>query len=247
MKTQHLTIENNGIKIPAILWGEPKERLLLAVHGMQASKDDPVVALAAQCAESKGLCALSFDLPEHGERFDSAAEYPCKPWNGINDLLAVYRYAKTIASEISIFACSLGAYFTMLTLPELEVQQLLFLSPVVSMEHLIEGMMLSAGVSLQQLEREKIIPVPNAPELDWDYTCFVKAHPIKYDIRLPVAILYGENDLLCARADEEDFAKWYDADLTVLPAGEHWFHTPEQLSALSDWLNISMSPVDAKH
>lgn len=26
------------------------------------------------------------------------------------------------------------------------------------------------------------------------------------------------------------------ADLTVMPGGEHWFHTPEQMQFLDDWM-----------
>ena len=64
MKQQVLNISG----IPAILWGPPSERVLIAVHGDQASKSDPCIALLAEVAVERGLRVLSFDLPEHGER-----------------------------------------------------------------------------------------------------------------------------------------------------------------------------------
>jgi predicted alpha/beta-hydrolase family hydrolase len=56
--------------IPAILWGnsKPRGKLFIAVHGDMASKEDPVIAIIAEEAASKGYALLSFDLPEHGER-----------------------------------------------------------------------------------------------------------------------------------------------------------------------------------
>jgi hypothetical protein len=32
------------------------------------------------------------------------------------------------------------------------------------------------------------------------------------------------------------FAKQHHADLTVMPGGEHWFHTEEQMQFLNHWI-----------
>jgi len=64
MKKAHFTIES----IPAILWGEPSEKLFIAVHGNMSSKDDEGIVIFAEEAINKGYQALSFDLPEHGDR-----------------------------------------------------------------------------------------------------------------------------------------------------------------------------------
>ena len=32
------------------------------------------------------------------------------------------------------------------------------------------------------------------------------------------------------------FAEEHRAGLTVMPGGEHWFHTPEQMQFLDDWM-----------
>lgn len=239
MKRTDITIKCGGVSIPAVLWGERSDRLLICVHGMMASKEDPVILAAAEEAERRGMCALSFDLPRHGERGgDTSRE--CTAWNGREELLAVYGYAKSLASDIRIFACSLGAYMTMLALPDMEVSGLLLLSPVTSMVHMIEGMMAAAGVTVERLEAEGVIPVPGGQDLSIEYYRYAKEHPIKYDKRIPMAILRGENDLLCAFEDVKDFAEWYGAELKVFPGGEHWFHTSEQMAALSAWLSAHM-------
>ena len=51
----------NGI--PAVLWGEPSDRVIVAVHGNMSHKTDVVIRLLAQCAAAKECQVLSFDLP----------------------------------------------------------------------------------------------------------------------------------------------------------------------------------------
>lgn len=244
MKTKGLLIDNNGVEIPALLWGEPSGRLLLCVHGIAASKEDPTIALAASIAAQRGVCALSFDLPEHGERAGQT-DYPCVPWNGVSDLMAVYRYARSMADEVSLFACSLGAYLTLLALPELETNAVYLLSPVVRMDKLIEGMMYSAGVTKERLEREGHIAVPDGPALDWRYYTYALEQPVKHRLGVPMAILRGEHDTLCAREDVGELAEWYGATLTEMPEGEHWFHTPPQMEVLEAWLRECLPTFDA--
>lgn len=64
--------------------------------------------------------------------------------------------------------------------------------------------------------------------------CYVRAHPISWNV--PTQILYGEHDNLTSMETVSAFAKRYHAKLTVMPGGEHWFHTAEQMRFLDDWL-----------
>ena len=54
--------------------------------------------------------------------------------------------------------------------------------------------------------------------------------------------VYGGNDgnrynnELTALKTMEDFARAQGAGLTVMPGGEHWFHTPEQMRFLDNWI-----------
>ena len=64
------------------LWGEPSDRLFIAVHGNMSSKDDDAIVIFAEEATDKGYQVLSFDLPEHGEHFfhtDEQLHY-CREW-----------------------------------------------------------------------------------------------------------------------------------------------------------------------
>ena len=70
--------------------------------------------------------------------------------------------------------------------------------------------------------------------LDEEHLRYVRQHPI--DWRVPTHILYGENDNLTSLATISDFAHRTGATLDVMPGGEHWFHTPEQMAFLDGWI-----------
>ena len=229
MKTQPTSIGS----IPAMLWGEPSDTLILAVHGNLSSKTDVPIALLAEQAGALGFQVLSFDLPEHGERKVSPER--CNPQTCSRDFAAVLAYAKANYEKISLFACSMGAYFSLLTYTDEAFRQCLFLSPVVNMLHIIQNMMRWAQVSEEKLEQEQEIATPFGPTLYWDYYQTVKANPISR-WNHPTSILYGGKDELCAREDVSTFAEQFSCNLEVVEGAAHYFHTEEELCAYRDWL-----------
>ena len=104
MKTEHFRLGD----IPCILWGEPKEKIYIHVHGKQSRKE--YAEQFAAIAESKGYQTISFDLPEHGERTDKER---CDVRSGKKDLTVVADYAFGRWKELSLYACSIGAYFSL--------------------------------------------------------------------------------------------------------------------------------------
>ncbi len=44
MRKERITIDN----IPAILWGEPKRTVFIAVHGNMSDKEDTVIEMLAE-------------------------------------------------------------------------------------------------------------------------------------------------------------------------------------------------------
>ena len=164
-----MTVENSLIKIdgiPSILWGPASDQLLITVHGNQSNKADTVIHIAAEIAVQKGYQVLSFDLPEHGDRKEE--KRLCNAQNCVEDLAIIMKYARTLSSNISIFGCSIGAYFCMLAYEDEPIQKALFLSPVVDMARLIRNMMVWFHVSEEQLEKEQEISTP-INKLYWDY------------------------------------------------------------------------------
>ena len=119
------------------------------------------------------------------------------------------------------------------------VDRALFISPVVDMEHLIADMMERANVTEEELRARKEIPVGFGETLSWDWLCDVRRHPIRWTV--PTRILYGARDFLTSPETMSAFASQIGAQLTVMPCGEHWFHTPEQMAFLDEWIRESVS------
>jgi hypothetical protein len=229
MTNQKLTIDG----IPAIIWGENSPKVFIAVHGNMSNKSDDVIVILAEKLTQLGYQVLSFDLPEHGERKNDPT--PCKVQNCVKDLSAMMEYAKTKWDNISLFACSMGAYFSLLAYKDVDLKQCLFLSPVVDMERIINNTMSWFSISEAQLQTEKEVATPIGQVLYWDYYCYVKEHPVNIWNK-PTAILYGSTDDLCEFDRVSNFTQQFNCDLTVMEHGEHYFHTEEQLAFLKRWI-----------
>lgn len=223
----------NISNIPTVLWGEKSEKLFIAVHGNMSNKEDTVIKILAKEAIQKGYQVLSFDLPEHGDR--KGDSMPCKVQFCINDLSTIMSYAKKYWSEVSVFACSMGAYFSLLAYKNNMIRKALFLSPVVNMEKIIENMMMWFNITPECLQKEMTIETPIGQKLYWDYYCYVKQHPIN-TWSIDTNILYGAKDELCEFETINDFVKKYCCGLEVMDTGEHYFHTEEQLNVFQHWL-----------
>lgn len=233
MQAKELKINN----IPAVIWGDSSECVIIAVHGNMSNKTDVPIQMLAQHALVKGVQVLSFDLPEHGDRQNEAT--PCKVQNCIQDLKKIISYAKENWKHINLFANSIGAYFSLLAYKDEPIEQAWFLSPVVDMQLIISNMMMWFNVSEEQLQREQIIHTPIGQKLYWDYYCYVKEHPIvKWSP--PTTILYGSKDDMCDRDTINEFVEHFKCELTVVQGAEHYFHTTEQLDALKEWLRMTM-------
>ncbi len=226
-----LTTTINIDGIPGLLWGAPADKLIIAIHGMLGSKED-FVLLAAETV-SKGYQVLSFDLPEHGERKNEA--YACTPHNAIKDLTSVMNYAQTLSGCISLYACSLGAYFSLLAYQDTALEQCLFQSPVVDMLRLIGNMMKAANISEKQLKTEKVIANRYGPKFEWEYYSYVKAHPIE-KWRIPTSILMGAEDEVSEVDTVKAFASRFNASLKLLEGSKHYLHGEKESQEMKEWM-----------
>ena len=126
----------------------------------------------------------------------------------------------------------------MLQIPEFSVIWAFFISPVVNMEKLILDMMSWANVTEDQLRARRKIETAFGETLSWEYLCYVRQHPVHWTV--PTHILYGDKDNLTTLETVSAFAKQTGATLTVMKDGEHWFHTPEQMGFLDEWIKAHM-------
>ena len=224
--------------IPVVLYGSASDKLFLYVHGKHSRKEE--AEYFAPIAERCGYQTLSFDLPEHGER--AKESYPCSVQNGVRDLNEIYSFIKDKYSSISLYACSLGAYFSLVAFQEVKFDRCLFLSPILDMERLIRNMMKWSDISEDELKKIGEYQTSFGETLSWDYYENVQNNPVKR-WNGPTFILYGENDNLTEREVLDSFARNHNCDVTIMPNGEHYFHTQEQLDFLDDWLQRVISDV----
>lgn len=223
---QSITIEG----IPAILWGKPSQEIYIHVHGKQSRKE--YAEGFAEIAEEKGCHTISFDLPEHGERTDKA--YRCDVWNGVKDLNIIADYVFSRWNKASLYACSLGAYFSLCAYAHRPFEKCLFQSPIVDMEWLVRHMMLWSGVSETELfEKGEIMT--DIDLLRWDYYQYIMTHPIT-EWTVPTRILYGAKDNLQPKASMLAFAEKFGARLTVSEQSEHPFMADGDREIADKWL-----------
>lgn len=228
MLKQKISIQS----IPAILWGEPSDRVYIFVHGKMSRKEE--AEGFAQIADSKGYQVISFDLPEHGER--KAEDTRCTVQNAIHDLSSVGDFVLNKWKNVSLFGNSVGAYFSLVAYREFKFEKCLFLSPILDMQDLIRRMLKWFDVTEDLLRARQEIPTPMGETLSWPYYAFVRENPIvKWSV--PTYILYGTNDDLTPRKIVDAFVARFDCHLDVLENGEHYFHTREQMAVVDRWLN----------
>lgn len=156
------------------------------------------------------------------------------PWRAAEEFCEFFAPIFEKYSSVAIVANSVGAFFAMSALRDFPLEKAFFISPVADMEKLITDMMAWTGVSEEELRQKGEIDTDFGETLSWQYLCYVREHPI--DWKIPTHILYGAKDNLTSFDTISRFAEKTGASLTVMPGGEHWFHTEEQMDFLDKWL-----------
>lgn len=194
------------------------KKALLYIHGKGGSADE------AEYYKTLFTDCEVIGLDYHGKT----------PWDTKVEFLTIYDRLVRLYDSISIMANSIGAYFAMNAWANVKIEHAFFISPIVSMEKLIIGMLKQSGITECELADKGEIKTPRGDVLSWKYFCHVRENPIVW--RVPTDILYGENDNLTSMDTISLFAEDTGATLTVMKNGEHWFHTDEQMKFLNNWL-----------
>lgn len=156
------------------------------------------------------------------------------PWEAREEFPQFFTAQRKNCDTLTLVANSIGAFFCMSSLAEIQIDKAYFISPVVNMEKLICNMMMWANVTEQELAEKMEIATEFGETLSWNYLKYVREHPVSWQV--PTRILYGEQDNLTSLETISAFAEEVDAELTVMPGGEHWFHTEEQMRFLDAWI-----------
>ena len=135
-----------------------------------------------------------------------------KPWEVLPLLNEVRDYLYENWKSVSVRANSIGSWFTLLAFQSKKVEQALLVSPILDMKKFIELM--------PQREDDYYEWVVNNPITGWD---------------VPTYILRPEVDMIVSEEIDRDFISQHQWQITIMPGGEHRFHTPEQLAFLKAW------------
>jgi len=233
MKNEFLHI--NGI--PAVLYGEPSDKILLYLHGKYGRKEEALTL--APLMQDAGWQILAVDLPEHGERAGDpndrnagGTQKKCFPWVVIPEFQSVVRWLRERYSRIIFCAVSMSAWFLMRSFRSERFERCLFISPIVDMRLLIEDKMAKAGITASDLGWKQSLPDADGEMIVWDFYAYAAYQPISC-WNTPTEILYAGNDALQPTEIMEKFAERFGCGLTVID-GEHYI--PLDSPVLREWL-----------
>ena len=167
--------------------------------------------------------------------FDYKSE---NPWDARSEFSDYFDSITSEYNKTILIANSIGAYFSLISLADKKIEKAMLISPIVDMERLILDMMTWANVSEEELSIKKEIETPFGETLSWEYLSYVRKNPIHWNI--PTGILYAEKDNMTSISTITDFFKKINANITVMPGGEHWFHTKEQMDFLDNWIKSNI-------
>jgi len=160
------------------------------------------------------------------------------PWEAAEEFSSYFQSISDRYDGVWCIANSIGAYYLLCSDAEKYIRRAFFISPILNMEKLISDMLLWANVTENDLRQRKVIPTDFGEPLSWDYLNWVRENPVNW--RIPTHILYAEKDHLQSLQTIRTFAEQFGAAVTVMPKGKHWFHTPEQMAFLDEWINTSI-------
>lgn len=161
------------------------------------------------------------------------------PWLVDEHLKELYDSLRGEYEAVGVIGNSIGAYFAMYSLSGRDVEKALFISPLFDVEGNILSIMRYYGLTEAELKARGEVKTKYGRLLSWPYLEFVRKTKLSW--KVPTYILYGENDRLNSRESIERFAAEHSAELSVMPGGEHWFHTEEQLAFLNSWMKSVLS------
>ncbi|MEA4854030.1 MAG: alpha/beta hydrolase [Christensenella sp.] len=234
MKTEKYKIGG----IPAILWGGDSDRVYVYVHGKNSYKE--YAEEFAEIADARGIQTLSFDLPEHGER--KKQDDCCSMANAMADLSAVADEAFANWKNVSLFACSVGAHYSLHAYADRRFDHCLFQSPIVDMPYLVKQMFAWFDVTEERLRTEKTVSTP-IDTIRWEDYSYLRAHPV-HCWESPTSVLYGAKDVLQTPGIMRGFAERFCCNLTVSENSGHTFMEGEEPQAARKWYlkNIGKAP-----
>ena len=195
----------DGIPYVADIKGDEKQ-VVIILHGFDSSKDSPTAEMMLKALPEKGIGAIAFDLPGHGE--NPVPRCDLRVSNCLLALEAVEEFVSELApeAEISYFGSSFGAYIVLNALalrPELERKAFLR-SAAVNMPYL-------DFEEYEEAPAEFITEMQEAFDLMWNF-----GHS-----KAEFKMIHGTLDEDIAYRVAEFFAEKFGIELSTVENGDH--------------------------
>lgn len=223
---QRFTLPVNGTPVPCVFESclNP-HRLILGVHGLGGSSEDPIQAAISEELCFFGCAVLRFDLPAHGRHPSDTLLLPdCQA-----TLLAAAQEARRRCPDIEtlcIFATGFGAYLTLTCLEALQESgpvRLVIQTPSILMHQSLLAMTRLSRETFRAMDTYTFRsprPLTVTFELYQQLTQAIAMDT--YDA--PILILQGESDSYIAMEDIESFHRINEESrLVIIPGASHQF------------------------
>ena len=234
----YITIKR-AYDIPCIHNIRPESaHIILACHGFGGSMESRAITMLAEAAAREGIQLISFDFPAHGK--STAPDQMLTVSNCLDDITAVYDYAKSIApaAEISLFGSSMGGNFLLNWISRENkkggrtVKNVVCRCAAVCMRSIMEGIIgednltrfREVGWFEMGHERKMKVPYTFFRELE-RFDCFQLFRKGKENY----LFLHGTEDEIALLADIRRFTHLYKLTLIEIPGAGHRFSEPGEM------------------
>lgn len=249
-----MTIEYLDIGgIPAKLYrADDATGTVLAVHGFAGSKESTAIEGLAELACARGLNVLTYDLPAHGERTESADQLNAE--RCIGEMLAAERYIKqNFGGNMYAFATSFGGMCLLFRLEQASdsFKRIVLRVPAVNMStSLVKIASMTDRDFTMEKAREQGFVIRMAKEYRIPYHFYeqlLQCHCLRESAKWNdsrILTIYAEHDELVDIADTKEFLRLNPAigSLCIKGAGhrmQNEAHLAEALRTAADFLTAT--------
>ncbi len=225
--------EGYEIKVTEYLPEENKiEKVLVMCHGFSGSKNSDTIKMMAEKLITLNIAVVALDLPCHGESQVAEDEFNLK--NTVEDIYIVTMYASKLSKHVSIFATSIGAYFTLNLLQDnhFNYEKVILKSPAICMDEIF----FNGGIitcTLEQLKERGSVYAGFGRQVKISYDTLIELKKNrlleKYNKNYNILILHATEDDTAPIEDAVEFAeKKENVCIKKLVGGDHRLKTEEQ-------------------
>ena len=246
---QRFVISSGG-RVPPCIVQEPEygapQRIVLGVHGIGGSKNDPIQESIAEEMDLFGSAPLRFDFPAHGENEEEILSLQ----GCVDTMLDMADFAMEHypdLKDLCIFATGFGAYVTLTALQDLiELPfrvKLVIQTPSLRMDQSVLNFTHVSPVTLEAMEM--VLFKTSRRHIGFFHSFYEECrdNPAFATYPIPMLILHGQYDDYVPMADIQHLRDLNDrSKLVIIPGASHQFLEPGAwdmvLDLTRDWFEF---------